>query len=158
MNTNFEEKTYRTINDLVETAKDGMKGYETAAKNVENPQVKAELSRLAQQRASFVTELESQARQYGIEARQDDNTVEGAVMDAASAVHRGWINLKTAISGNSTSAILNECENGDAAALKTYEEALSVQDLPLDIRNVIEKQHHEILEAKNRLTTLKTSL
>ena len=55
---------------------------------------------------------------------QNENTVEGVVMDAAGAVHRGWINLKTAISGNSTDAILNECENGDAAALKTYETGL----------------------------------
>ncbi|GEO03676.1 hypothetical protein AAE02nite_13400 [Adhaeribacter aerolatus] len=157
MNSNFEEKTFRAVNDLVETAKAGMKGYETAAENVENPQIKAELSRLAQQRASFVSELETNARQYGIETR-NDNTVEGVVMDAANAVHRGWINLKSAISGNSTSAILNECENGDAAALKTYEEALKVQDLPMDVRSVIERQHHDILEAKNRLTTLKTGM
>jgi uncharacterized protein (TIGR02284 family) len=79
-------------------------------------------------------------------------------MDAAGAVHRGWINLKSAISGNSSSAILNECENGDAAALKTYEEALEVQNLPSDIRNVIERQHHDILEAKNRITTLKRDI
>jgi uncharacterized protein (TIGR02284 family) len=157
MNTNYDDKTFRALNDLVETCKDGMKGYETAAENVTNPQIKAELSRLAQQRASFVNELESQARQYGINTR-NENTVEGAVMDAAGAVHRGWINLKSAISGNSSSAILNECENGDAAALKTYEEALEVQNLPSDIRNVIERQHHDILEAKNRITTLKRDI
>lgn len=154
METNFEEKNQRALADLVETAKGGMKGYETAAESVENPQIKSELSRLAQQRASFVNELEAQARQYGLEIR-DENTVEGVVMDAAGAVHRGWINLKSAISGNSTDAILNECENGDAAALKTYEQALEVDTMPTDLRNLIERQHHDILEAKNRLTTLK---
>ena len=76
-------------------------------------------------------------------------------MDAAGAVHRGWINIKSAITGNSSEAILNECENGDAAALKTYEQALSVQALPADLISVIEKQHQEILEAKNRITSLK---
>jgi len=157
MNTNFDEKTRRAVIDLVETCEGGMKGYETASENVQNPQLKSELSRLAQQRASFISELKTQARQYGIETTQE-NTVEEAVMDAASAVHRGWINLKSAISGNSSNAILNECENGDAAALKTYEEALEISDLPLDIRNVVEKQHHEILEAKNRITTLKQTI
>ena len=154
MNTTFDENTSRTVNDLIETCKGGMKGYETAAGSVENPQLKSEFSRLSQQRATFVNELESTARQYGLTA-QDDNTLEGVAMDAAGAVHRGWINLKSAITGNSSEAILNECENGDAAALKTYEQALSVQALPTDLISVIEKQHQEILEAKNHITSLK---
>jgi uncharacterized protein (TIGR02284 family) len=157
MDTNFDEKVFRTVNDLIETSKGGMKGYQTAAESVENPQIKSELSRLSQQRASFVNELETTARQYGITAT-NDNTIEGLAMDAAGAVHRGWINLKTAITGNSPSSILSECENGDAAALKTYETALSVDALPLDIKDLIEKQHAEILEAKNRVTALKTSV
>jgi len=154
MNTTFDENTSRTVNDLIETCKGGMKGYETAAGSVENPQLKSEFSRLSQQRATFVNELESTARQYGLTA-QDENTLEGVAMDAAGAVHRGWINIKSAITGNSSEAILNECENGDAAALKTYEQALSVQALPADLISVIEKQHQEILEAKNRITSLK---
>jgi uncharacterized protein (TIGR02284 family) len=154
MEINRNDKAFRAINDLVETCKDGMKGYETAAGSVENPQIKSELSRLAQQRAQFINELESQARQAGINTHQD-NTIEGAALDVAGAVHRGWINLKSAITGNDSQAVLNECENGDAAALKTYEQALTVENLPPMIRNVIEKQHADILEAKNHITALK---
>jgi uncharacterized protein (TIGR02284 family) len=157
MNDYQDNKALRAINDLVETCRDGMKGYETAAENVSNPQIKSELSRLAQQRAGFVNELENRARQYGMDP-EEKSTLEGAALEAAGAVHRGWINLKSAISGNSSTAILNECENGDAAALKTYEQALQVQDLPEDIRNVVERQHHDILEAKNRITMLKQSV
>ncbi|WP_051360057.1 ferritin-like domain-containing protein [Adhaeribacter aquaticus] len=154
MDMNQDNKAIKAITDLLETAKDGMKGYETAAESVENPQVKAELSRLSQQRAAFVNELESCANQFGFSANQN-TTVESVAMDAAGAVHRGWINLKSAITGNSSQAILSECENGDAAALKTYEEALSNTSLPTEVRNVVEKQHSEILEAKNRVTMLK---
>ena len=154
MDNNFDEKTTRTLNDLIETCKGGMKGYETAAGRVEDPQLKSEFSRLSQHRATFANELESTARQYGITA-QNDNTIEGVAMDAPSAMHRGWMNLKSAITGNSNEAILSECENGDAAALETYEEALAVQTLPLDLINLIEKQHQQILEAKNHITSLK---
>lgn len=157
MNTNPNENLFRAVNDLVETCKDGMKGYETAAESVNDPQLKSELSTLSQQRAQFASELESQAQRFGI-TTQNENTVEGVVMDAAGAVHRGWINLKSAITGNSNEAILNECENGDAAALKTYETALSTSGLPQELREVVEKQHSEILEAKNRLTTMKRSI
>jgi uncharacterized protein (TIGR02284 family) len=154
MDINRNDKAFRAINDLVETCKDGVKGYETAAESVENPQIKAELSRYSQQRAQFANELETQARQIGIHTRQE-NTIEGAALDVAGAVHRGWINLKSAITGNDSQAVLNECENGDAAALKTYEQALTVENLPPTIKNVIEKQHSEILEAKNHITALK---
>lgn len=157
MDINRNDKASRAIIDLVETCKDGMKGYETAAENVDNPQLKSELSRLSQQRAQFVNELETQARQMGFSAQQE-NTLEGAAMDVAGAVHRGWINLKSAVTGHDSKAILNECENGDAAALKTYEQALKTQNLPPTIKNVIEKQHHEILEAKNRITSLKRTV
>jgi uncharacterized protein (TIGR02284 family) len=154
MDINREDKAFRAINDLVETCKDGMKGYQTAAESVENPQIKSELSHFSQQRAQFASELETQARQIGLNTRQD-NTIEGAALDVAGAVHRGWINLKSALSGNDSKAVLNECENGDAAALKTYEEALRVDTLPPTIKNVIEKQHSQILEAKNKITALK---
>jgi uncharacterized protein (TIGR02284 family) len=157
MDINRDDKASRALIDLVETCKDGMKGYETAAESVENPQIKSELSRLSQQRAQFVNELETQAQQLGISARHE-NTLEGVALDVAGAVHRGWINLKSAVTGNDSKAVLNECENGDAAALKTYEEALMVDNLPPTVRNVIEKQHAEILEAKNKITALKQTV
>jgi uncharacterized protein (TIGR02284 family) len=157
MDRNSDDKAFRAINDLVETCKDGMKGYQTAAESVENPQIKSELSRFSQQRAQFANELETQARELGMSTRQE-NTLEGVALDVAGAVHRGWINLKSAITGNDSQAVLNECENGDAMALKTYEEALTVETLPANIKNVIEKQHSEILEAKNKITALKQAI
>lgn len=157
MDMNRDEKAFRAINDLVETCKDGMKGYQTAAESVENPQIKSELSHFSQQRAQFATELETQARQMGLSTTQE-GTIEGAALDVAGAVHRGWINLKSALTGNDSKAVLNECENGDAAALKTYEEALRVDTLPPTIKNVIEKQHSQILEAKNKITALKQTV
>lgn len=153
MEINRNDKAFRAINDLVETCKDGMKGYETAAENVDNPQIKAELSRFSQQRAQFMNELESQAQRMGIRTHQE-NTLEGMATDAAGAVHRGWINIKSAVTGHDSKAVLNECENGDAAALKTYEQALN-ENLPPTIKNVIEKQHSEILQAKNKISELK---
>lgn len=154
---NRDDKAFRAINDLVETCKDGMKGYQTAAESVNNPQIKSELSHFSQQRAQFASELETQARQMGLNTSQE-GTIEGAALDVAGAVHRGWINLKSALTGNDSKAVLNECENGDAAALKTYEEALQVDTLPPAIKNVIEKQHSQILEAKNKITALKQTV
>lgn len=147
------ENTARAYNDLVEINKTGAKGYQEAAEGVSSPQLKSELSRLSQQRAKFASDLTQNASQYGLNVT-DGNTVEGLLTDAAAAVHHGWINLKSAITGQSDTAILGECETGDSVALKAYETALSA-DLPQQAKSVIEQQHSQILSAKNQITQWK---
>ncbi|KAA3438075.1 ferritin-like domain-containing protein [Rufibacter hautae] len=151
---NVNSKVISTLNDLVETARDGRKGYETAADAVDNPQMKSEFHRLAHQRATFVSELESTAQSLG-GSTTEKTTLEGAALQAAGAVHRGWINLKSAIGANDSKAILSECENGDAAALKAYDNALNDKDLPVNVLTLIQRQKQEIEAAKQTITTLK---
>jgi uncharacterized protein (TIGR02284 family) len=141
----------RAYNDLVEINKTAAKGYQEAAEGVSSPDLKSQLSQFSQQRAQFASELSQHAQQFGISV-ENDNTIEGVVADAAAAVHRGWINIKSAITGQDDSAILGECETGDATALTSYETALKSNELPAEARNVIQKQHSEILSAKNWVT------
>ncbi|WP_345114748.1 PA2169 family four-helix-bundle protein [Hymenobacter algoricola] len=148
------DNTARAFNDLVEINKTAVKGYQEAAEGVSNPQLKSELSHFSQQRAQFASELEQQAQQMGVNTRAE-GTIEGAVMDAAATVHRGWINIKSAITGQDDNAILGECETGDAAALQTYETALKAEGLPAEAQALVQKQHAEILAAKNKVTSLK---
>ncbi|GAA4024449.1 PA2169 family four-helix-bundle protein [Hymenobacter glaciei] len=145
------ETTARAYNDLVEINKTGSKGYQEAAEGVSSPQLKSELSRLSQQRAQFAAELTQHASQYGLNVTEG-NTIEGLLTDAAAAVHHGWINLKSAITGQSDSAILGECETGDSVALKAYEMAMQAANLPAEAKSVLEKQHSKVLEAKNWVT------
>ncbi|MBK0402845.1 PA2169 family four-helix-bundle protein [Adhaeribacter sp. BT258] len=147
----------KMINDLVETCKDGEKGYKTAAENVDNPQLKSELMRFAQQRADFRSELEGHVRSFGA-SPEDTSSIGGAVMEAAGAVHRGWINLKSAITGHDSKAILNECENGDAAAIETYEKVMKSPEIPVNVKTVIQKQHDEIEAAKAAVSSLKNTV
>ena len=144
-------ETARAYNDLVEINKTAAKGYQEAAEGVSSPELKAKLSQFSQQRAQFASDLSQHARQYGISPEQE-GTVEGALTDAAAALHRGWINIKSAVTGQDDSAILGECETGDATALKSYETALKSNELPTDARNVIQQQHSQILSAKNWVT------
>ncbi|KAA9339803.1 PA2169 family four-helix-bundle protein [Hymenobacter busanensis] len=150
-------ETARAFNDLVEINRTGAKGYQEAAEGVSNPQLKSELSKLSQQRAQFASELEQQARSIGVEAPSQEGTIEGAITDAAAAVHRGWINIKSAVTGQNDSAILGECETGDKVALEAYETALKSQSIPAQLSSVIQKQHGEILAAKNQVTQWKAS-
>ncbi|MBF9140339.1 PA2169 family four-helix-bundle protein [Hymenobacter properus] len=141
------------FSELLAIAHTGAKGYQEAAEGASNPQIKAELSHLSQQRAQFESQLQQQASRLGV-AGDATGSIEAAVTEAAAAVHRGWINLKSAITGQSDAAILGECETGDATALTAYETALKA-DLPAEVRSVVEQQHGQILAAKNKITLLK---
>lgn len=144
----------RAFNDLVEINETGAKGYQEAAEGASSPQLKSQLSEFSQQRAQFASELKQQARQFGVNP-EDGNTIEGVVAEAAAAVHRGWINLKSAVTGQDDNAILGECETGDKIALEAYEQALQAQGLPMEAKSIIQKQHGEILAAKNQITAMK---
>ena len=148
MDTNVSSS--RAIADLLTINHTSVKGYQEAAEGVTSPELRSELSRFSQQRAKFASELQR------FSAQADDTTIEGTVTEAVAAVHRGWINLKSAITGQSDAAILGECETGDATALKAYEAALTSHDLPADAKSVLQQQHGEILNAKNWVTQHKS--
>ncbi|QNH60487.1 ferritin-like domain-containing protein [Hymenobacter sediminicola] len=149
-------ETARAYNDLVEINKTAAKGYQEAAEEISDANLKSKLSQMSQQRAQFAADLTQHAQQFGINPAQE-STVEATIADAAAAVHRGWINIKSAITGQDDSAILGECENGDSVALQSYETALKSQELPAEARTVIQQQHGSILSDKNWITQQKAT-
>lgn len=156
MASTLTDTTARALTDLLNLNRTSTKGYQEAAEEVKSADLKSQLSQYSQQRAGFTSELERYAQQYGINA-SDSNTIESVATDAAAAVHRGWINIKSAITGQDDSAVLEAAETGEATALKGYETALAAQDLPADVKSVLQQQHGKVLEAKNWLTAHKVN-
>lgn len=144
------ETIARALTDILNLNRTSVKGYQEAAEEVKSADLKSKLSQFSQQRAGFVSDLEGYARQYGIEAKEE-TTVESLATDAAAAVHRGWINIKSAITGQDDSAVLEAAETGEATALKAYETVLSSNDVPAGAKTVFQQQHDAILQAKNWL-------
>src|SRR5688572_16683857 len=105
-----------TLNGLIETCKDGQQGFKTAAEGIKDSSVKSLFVEYSQQRAQFAGELQSEVRNLG---GDPENT--GSV---AAALHRGWIDIKSAVTGKDEHAILSECERGEDSAVNTYQDAL----------------------------------
>ncbi len=120
-----------TINNLIETCKDGEKGFSTAAEGLTNPTYKAKFQEFAQQRAKFARELQDQVRAIG-----GDPEKSGSV---GGAMHRGWIDIKSAVTGKSDHAILAEAERGEDVAKAAYEAALK-ENLPGAAAGVVRQQ------------------
>jgi uncharacterized protein (TIGR02284 family) len=135
-----------TLNDLIQTLKDGEEGFQAAAEKLKEHNLRSQFETFALQRARFAAELQSEVSQIGGKPETSGST--------AGALHRGWMDIKNAVAGNDDHGILAEAERGEDAAVKNYRDALS-KDLPSDIRSVIDRQYREILSAHNTVRALR---
>ena len=148
----MEAKATQTlINELVETLKDGQKGYAEAMTHVEDTQLKETFKKYTVQRAGFITEIEDQM--FKLDLHPDANESSSIT----GTVHRAWIDLKSALTSKDNKAILNECERGEDYAKKAYQTALKTQDLPSNLKSVIEKQYQDVQEAYDTIKSLRDS-
>lgn len=147
MDTNTDLRSL--LNDLIQTCKDGQEGYLTAAENVAAGEVKNFCNQCSLQRAKFVGELQTLAHELGESHPEYASSVAGAL-------HRGWINLKSAIANRESHTILRECERGECCAVENYDKALQHQ-LPAPIHETVSRQATAIRAMHDRVRTLADS-
>lgn len=141
----------RVTKDLIETLEDGRKGFAQAADKLdgtEHSEVSAQLRQYSEQRASFSSELQNLAQNYG-----DDIDESGSV---AAAAHRGWIALKDALTGGDPDAVLGAVETGEEHAVSEYEDALG-KDISAHLREVVERQADDVRSAHATIRSLRAS-
>jgi uncharacterized protein (TIGR02284 family) len=144
------KKENTVLNNLIETLKDGQEGFMQAAESVRNPALKALFSDYSQQRSRFVTALQSEARHHG-ETKPETSS------SATGALHRGWINLKSAITGGDEHAILAECERGEDSAVEEYKKALD-DGLTQSAQELVSSQFADIKAAHDRIRSLRDAV
>jgi uncharacterized protein (TIGR02284 family) len=144
MAVNWDELV-ECLNDLIETCHDGENGFQTAAEHVKDSKLRKLFSEYSIQRAQFSSELESEVRQLG-----GTPATRGTV---SAAFHRGWINIKSIVTGGSDDAILAECERGEDAAVENYQRALK-NNLPPNVLPVVKHQFREIERSHDRIRDL----
>lgn len=140
------DEVISTLNGLIETCRDGQEGFKQAAEGVDRSDLKTLFYEYSQQRAGFVGDLQSLVQTLG-----GDPENSGSV---SGAIHRGWINIKSAVTGKDEGAILNECERGEDSAKNSYKEALELA-LPAYIQQTLQTQYSEVLSAHDKIKSLR---
>jgi len=135
-----------TLNDLIETSKDGEDGFRTCADDAKDPQLKKFFHERAQRCAAAVTELQDLVRAYG-----GNPETSGGL---GAAAHRRWIDIKSLITGQDDKAVLAECERGEDFAITSYRRALE-RNLPGEVRGVIERQYQGVLQNHDQVRALR---
>lgn len=138
----------KAAQELVETLKDGERGFAAAAeklRNGEHSERATILQRFSEQRAGFWREIVDLGHEYG-----DDVDESGTV---AAAVHRGWIALKDAVTGDDAEAVLKAALTGEDHAVSQYEDALK-KDLSAGFRDVVVRQQAAVVAARDEVRAL----
>ena len=134
------------LEDLIETCKDGQKGYQDAAEHAKRPDLKAYFNQQSLERSRFAGELEAELPRLG----EPDKKVTGS---ASAALHRAWIDTKVSLGGGDKT-ILESVEKGEDNAKKTYEKALG-GSLPGNILEIVRRQAANVQKAHDKVKTLR---
>ena len=145
-----QDKSISVLNDLIETCEDGEHGFTTAAKDAKDAELGRVFSQYAAQRGNYIRELQGRVRALG-----GDPDQHGSV---SGSLHRGWINLKAALSSDEPHAVLAECERGEDAAVANYRDALKNTELDSETRALVQRQAAGVQEAHDRVKQLRDSV
>lgn len=128
--TNFSD-VVTTLNDLIETCRDGINGFRTAAEGVTNPIAKEVFLSRVHLIEKGLGDLDAAVTRLGGQPAEHGH--------AAAPMHRAWINIKSAVTARDDKAIIDEVVRGEEVAVQHYREALA-KPLPADVRAMVEMQ------------------
>lgn len=133
------------LKNVIDTAKDGEKGFREAAEHFKSADLKSMAQRVSAERAGFARELEPELRSEG-KTDKPEGSVEGTM-------HRAWIDIKTALGGGDHT-ILDWLEQGEDHAKKIYSEALQ-STLPAAAQQIVRRQYDRVLATHDQVKALR---
>jgi len=142
----MSDKTESILNDLIETSKDGERGFTKAAADTKNAELASVFTEGARRCREGAQELQALVRAQGGDPEKTSSV--------AAAIHRGWVSLREAVTGRDDEAILEECERGEDYAKAQYRKALE-HELPSTVREVVDRQYRGVIANHDRVRALR---
>lgn len=139
-------KVISTLNTLLETTQDGIRGFVACADGVTNQHLKMVFETAARRCEEGAEELKTTIRSLGGEP-----ATSGSV---SGSLHRAWTNIVSSLTGMDEHAVLEECERGEDAAKSAYETALG-EGLPPDVEVIVRRQYQGVKENHDRIRDLR---
>lgn len=129
------DNVIEVLNDLIRINNDRVAGYEKASDEARNIDVdlRSIFSRMAEESRQYAAELTQEVVKLGGDPATGTTN--------SGKIYRAWMDIKATFTGKSRQAILENCEFGEDAAQKAYDEALKTDaDLTADVRQLIANQ------------------
>jgi uncharacterized protein (TIGR02284 family) len=147
MYTDNSNEAIGILRDLVKINNDRIEGYIKAIE--ESPNDKTSLialfRQMIEQSEEYVQELQSLVQSRGGEQVDNSTTNMGKV-------YRLWMDIRSGLQSNKSKTVLELCEFGEDAALKSYRKALESEDtFDIDVRNLLFRHESELKEAHDTI-------
>jgi uncharacterized protein (TIGR02284 family) len=143
------DQTIATINNLIQTLEDGELGFRTAAEGLTDPHTKALFQQFSRERGQMARDLQAEVTRLGGEPE-----TAGSV---SGSLHRGWINIKSVVTGKSDASIIAEAERGEDIAKQAFAEAIAA-GLPPSVLAIVEQQAVGVRAAHDRVRAMEQSV
>lgn len=146
------EKQSETLNDLVLINNDRMEGYRKGMEELkdEDFDLRSVFQERIDQSNHFHTELSKELILSNKEVEEGTKT--------SGKIYRAWMDVKAFFTGNSRKAILDNCVDGEEAAIKAYDSALECENLTPEQRSLIIRQHAEIKSSQDKIIALRDAV
>lgn len=146
------EKQKEIISDLILINNDRIEGYQKA---------KEELNESDKDLAILFNERIDQSILFRSELISLITLIGGKVPEGtkfSGKIYRAWMDVKAFFSGSDRKVILDNCEDGEDAALSAYEEALSYEHLTPEQKATIFAQKSEIKMSHDKIKMMRDSI
>ncbi len=143
---NIHDEIVNNLQGLLEKNYDAEKGFKKAMEDAKSPNLKNFLMHQAAQRGRFANELTHELRNLNEQPKESGS--------ATGTLHRAWIDIKTAVTGNSDESILEECIRGEKASWEEYSETLKNTNFPENISSIVSKQATEVHQTLSQVKSL----
>jgi uncharacterized protein (TIGR02284 family) len=145
------EKKAKALSELVIINNDRYEGYNKAAEQTTDADLKSLFSKFSAQSKGFSSELRKLIPFTEEAPERDETTVSGKF-------YRAWMDVKSALTAKDRKAILSSCEFGEDVAKKTYDDVLEhPEDVPSDVLSLIKKQRSELQQGHDTIKALRDS-
>lgn len=140
------------LNELVTVNNDRIHGYQKAAEETRDPDLKTLFNQYAQQSARFKMELANEIDTLGGKVNEDTS--------ASGDMYRTWMDIRQALSRNDKKAVLKSCEFGEDMALQTYNRVIEKGIAPYSpgFQVRMENQRAELRDAHDSVKSLRDAL
>lgn len=145
---NTDQPIINKLHHLIDIAEDGKYGYENAAKDITDDQLRAIFTNYSAERKEYVRILQEQVKNLGGET----NTDKGGPL---GSIHRAWMDFKTLVTGGDRDPILKACITGEEAAIRGYKTAIDEDYITGATMQIVASQ---CVGIENALAVLKAHL
>jgi len=144
-------ETIEILNDLVLIHNDRVEGYERALHEME--QVETDLK-------SLFLNMIDESRKIKSSLANEVQVLGGEVENGTTSsgkIYRAWMDVKAVFTGRNRKTILSNCEAGEDAAQRAYNDALDNDDLPKYVREMLIKQQASLKKSHDKIKSLRDS-